>query len=59
MARRQQRQHSLRKDFVRGPSVLAHANAPDGFAISPREILEMNQDGLALGNTVRRWKEIV
>lgn len=46
------RQHSLRNQYVREPSVLAHATASEGFAISPREILEMNQDGLTDGNMV-------
>ena len=49
------RQHSLRNQYVREPSVLTHATASKGFAISPREILEMNQDGLTDGNMVGDW----
>ncbi|CAM9325456.1 unnamed protein product, partial [Hapterophycus canaliculatus] len=48
-SRRQTRQHSLRKQFVREPSVLAHSTATT-FDISPREILQMNQDGLSETN---------
>lgn len=42
----------MRNQYVREPSVLAHATASEGFAISPREILEMNQDSLSDGNMV-------
>eukprot|EP00752_Nemacystus_decipiens_P016220 g14503.t1 len=48
-SRRQTRQHSLRKQFVREQSVLAH-NTVLSFDISPREILHMNQDGLSEKN---------
>ncbi|CAB1113139.1 unnamed protein product [Ectocarpus sp. CCAP 1310/34] len=49
-SRRQTRQHSLRKQFVREPSVLAHHSAVLIYGISPREILHMNQDGLTEQN---------
>ncbi|CAN0402166.1 unnamed protein product, partial [Ectocarpus sp. 12 AP-2014] len=49
-SRRQTRQHSLRKQFVREPSVLAHHSAVLIYDISPREILHMNQDGLTEQN---------
>lgn len=51
-SRRQTRQHSLRKTFVREQSVLAHDTVLS-FDISPREIMQMNQDGLTKNNTVR------
>jgi len=51
-SRRQTRQHSLRRTFVREQSVLAHDTVLS-FGISPREILQMNQDGLTKNNTVR------
>lgn len=51
-SRRQTRQHSLRKQFVREPSVLAHHSAVLIYGISPREILHMNQDGLTEQNLV-------
>lgn len=51
-SRRQTRQHSLRKQFVREQSVLAQDTVLS-FDISPREILHMNQDGLSENNMVR------
>lgn len=50
-SRRQTRQHSLRKQFVREQSVLAQDTVLS-FDISPREILQMNQDGLSDHNMV-------
>lgn len=50
-SRRQTRQHSLRRQFVREQSVLAQ-NTVLSFDISPREILQMNQDGLSEHNMV-------
>ncbi|CAM9918584.1 unnamed protein product [Pylaiella littoralis] len=49
--RRSTRQHSLRKQFTREQSVLASHNHNQSFDISPREILQMNQDGLSEHNT--------
>ena len=51
-SRRQTRQHSLRKQFIREQSVLAQDTVLS-FDISPREILQMNQDGLSEHNMVR------
>lgn len=47
------RQHSLRNALVKTPSVLAHDTHDGNFGVSARQILEMNQDGLAEGNMVR------
>ena len=53
-SRRQTRQHSLRKQFIREQSVLAQDTVLS-FDISPREILQMNQDGLSEHNMVRTY----
>lgn len=47
------RQHSLRKTFVKEPSVLTHDANGGKFGISAREILTMNEDGLSENNMVR------
>lgn len=46
------RQHSLRKTFVKEPSVLTHDANGGKFGISAREITQMNEDGLADTNMV-------
>lgn len=51
-SRKHTRQHSLRRQFVKEQSVLAH-DTVTSFDISPREILQMNQDGLSEHNMVR------
>lgn len=53
------RQHSLRKGFVKEPSVLTHDANGGKFGISARGIMQMNEDGLADNNMVRADKPAV